>query len=185
MRFSSSAIRVRFSHRHVHVHPIAIWRRLVIVVVMVAVSGFLFRGFVSAGLVNRGDDLLRAGEAARSVAFYQRAMFFDPSWETPVDRLAFAASISGNVHAFKFGIAVATAYLAHNQSEKVLWDRAMCYVHLNQRAQAYADMKRLARVTFPRHDDDARRYADISYNLAMRLGKESDARQFAYMRTVR
>jgi len=185
MHFSFSEIRSRAGHGHVHVHPIAVWRRLVIVAVMVAVSGFLFRDFVSAGLVNRGDDLLRAGEAARSVQFYQRAMFFDPAWETPVDRLAFAASISGNAHAFKYGITVATAYLAHNQSEKVLWDRAMCYLHLNMRPQAYADMKRLARLTFPRHDDDARRYADISYNLAMRLGKQSEARQFAYMRVVR
>jgi hypothetical protein len=186
MLFSFSALRERSARGHLHVHPITAWRRLGIIVVTLSLSAFLFRGYVSAGLVNRGDDLLRAGEAERSVHFYQRAMFFDPTWETPVDRLAFAASMSGNARAFKYGIAVATAYLDRNpSSEKVRWDRAMCYLHLKMRKQGYADMTYLARASFPRHDADARRYADISYNLAIQLGKPNEARNFAEMRDVR
>ena len=186
MLSSFSAIPNLAARGHLHVHPITAWRRLAILAVTVALSAFFFRGYVSAGLVNRGDDLLRAGEAARAVHFYQRAMFFDPTWETPVDRLAFAASMSGDARAFKYGIAVASAYLDRDpSSEKVRWDRAMCYLHLKMRKQGYTDMTHLARATFARHDDDARRYADISYNLAMQLGLRNEARTFAEMRVVR
>ena len=186
MRSSFSSLRALLPQGHLHVHPIAVWRRLALVAVALAVSGFLFRGYVSAGLVNRGDDLLRAGDPGRAVKFYQRAMFFDPAWEAPVDRLAFAASMSGNAGALRYGIQVASQYLERNPaSEKVRWDRAMCYLHLNMRRQGYADMKYLARAAFSRHDDDARRYADISYNLAMRLGQTDEAHKFDSMRAVR
>lgn len=176
---------VRPDGAHLHVHPIAAWRRLAIGALTVPLCALLFHGYVSAGLVNRGDDLLRAGQPERSLAFYQRAMFFDPAWDTPVDRLGFAASMSGQRGFLRFGVAIATRYLdRYPTNEKIRWDRAMCYLHLGQQRAGYADMKVLARESFVRHDDDARRYADISYNLARRLGALAEAREFGAMRVV-
>lgn len=183
MRFSFDSVRALAPHGHLHVHPIAAWRRLLIVVVAVAASGFLFRGYVAAGLVNRGDDLLRAGESGHAVRYYERAMFFDPSWETPVDRVGFAASMSGNAPTLRAGVAITSRYLAaYPESELVRWDRAMCYLHLNQRVPGYEDMKVLARLAAAHHAPNARRFADISYNLAMRLGRSTEAREFALLR---
>ena len=96
MRFLFESVHAFAPHERLHVHPITAWRRLLIALVAVGASGLLFRGYVSAGLVNRGDDLLRAGESGRAVRYYARAMSFDPSWETPVDRVGFAASMSGD-----------------------------------------------------------------------------------------
>jgi len=186
MRFSFELVRARLPKGHLHVHPIAAWRRLLIALLAVAVSAFAFRGYVSAGLVNRGDDLLRAGESGHAVRYYERAMFFDPQWETPVDRLGFAASMSGNADALRAGVAITSRYLAINpDSELVRWDRAMCYLHLNRRLEGYEDMKLLAHLSARQHDQNARKYADISYNLAVRLGRPAEARDFAALRDIR
>ena len=183
MRCWSESVHALGLRGHLHVHPIAAWRRLLIALVAVAVAGFAFRGYVCAGLVNRGDDLLRAGQSGAAVRYYERAMLFDPSWETPVDRLGFAASMSGDAATLRAGIAITSRYLAsYPASDSVRWDRAMCYFHLKKRRAGYEDMKILARSSAAHHDANARRYADISYNLALLLGRTAEVREFAAMR---
>jgi len=157
------------------VEPIPLWRRGALALVAIAISAFMFHGWIAMGLVTRGDDLLRAGGQDRALSFYTRAVWFDRSWEVPADRFAFAASLTGDRRTLEQAIALTSAHLARNPtSYNVRWDRALCLLHLGRRAEAFRDLTRLARA---RRADW--RMNDMALRIALVLGRRDEVREFA------
>ena len=156
------------------VEPIPLWRRGLIAVVAIALAGVVLHGWIASGLVSRGDDLLRGGEQDRALGFYARAVWFDPGWEVPADRFAFAASLTGRSDLLQHGVTLTTAHLARDpRSYNVRWDRALCLLHLGRRSEALTDLESLARM---RRGDW--RMNDMAQRVALSLGRASEAREF-------
>jgi hypothetical protein len=155
---------------HVHVHPIAVWRRFAMAgVVLVGAYCLGGREFVAQSLVLRGDDVLRTGDQRAALRYYDRAIGLMPSLGVAVDRVGFAASMSGDTQLLRHGIAVTSRYLAsYPGDEKVRWDRAICERHLGAGELAYRDLRFLARETSGRRDLTSREYATMAYLLARR-----------------
>jgi hypothetical protein len=155
--------------------PIPLWRRFVLAAAAIAIATVLLHGWIAMGLVSRGDDLLRAGDQDRALAFYARAVWFDARWDTPADRFAFAASLTGERSTLARGIALASAHLSHDAtSANVRWDRAMCLLHLGRTGEAFADVAILARAK----RSDWRMNA-MAAHLALALGQGQAVRDFA------
>jgi predicted Zn-dependent protease len=157
------------------VEPIPLWRRGMMAVVAIALAGVVLHGWIAIGLVSRGDDLLRGGKQDRALSFYTRAVWFDPAWDVPADRFAFAASLTGRRELLEQGVALTSAHLTRDPgSYNVRWDRALCLLHLNRRVEALADLEQLARM---RRGDW--RMNDMALRIALSLGRASEAREFA------
>lgn len=170
---------------HVHVQPIPFARRVLIAIAVVVISGFAFHDYVGVGLVNRGDELLRAGDGREAGFMYARAMFMAPSWDVPVDRFANTACTDGDPRDLAIGVRLATTYLAvHPESENVRWDRAICFQHLRRPELAYRDFAYLARAARISHVANEWRYADIAANLARRTGHPDTVHEFEQQRAA-
>jgi hypothetical protein len=157
------------------VAPIPLWRRFALAAMAIAVATVVLHGWIAMGLVSRGDDLLRAGDQNRALAFYARAVWFDGGWDTPADRFTFAASLSGEPATLARAIALSSAHLARDTSSyDVRWDRAMCLLHLGRTRAAFADVAVLARA----RRSDWRMNA-MAAQLASALGRAQAVREFA------
>jgi hypothetical protein len=169
----------------VHVRPIPFLRRVLIAIAVVVFSGLIGHDYVGVGLVNRGDELLRAGEGREAGVMYARAMFMAPAWDVPVDRFANTACTDGDPHDLTIGVRLATTYLAKNPgSENVRWDRGICYQHLRRPDLAYEDFAYLARAARSSHVANEWRYADIAANLAKRTGHPETVGEFEQQRAA-
>jgi hypothetical protein len=171
--------------QHVHLQPIPFARRVLLAIAVVVTAGSVFHDYVGIGLVNRGDELLRAGEGRAAGVMYARAMWMAPSWDVPVDRFANTACTDGDPHDLAIGVRLATTYLAkHPESESVRWDRAICFQHLRRSDLAYHDFAYLARAARTSHVPNEWRYADIAANLARRTGHTDTVREFEQQRAA-
>jgi Flp pilus assembly protein TadD len=154
--------------------PIALPRRLALAVLSLAIAFVSLHGWIAMGLVSRGDDVLRAGQQERALAFYARAAWLDPGWDAATDRYAFAAAMTRDPRVMESAVARATILLArHPASRDVRWDRAVCLLHLGRSNAAFEDLVLLARA---RRTDW--RMNDMARRVALTLGRPSAAREF-------
>ena len=112
------------------VRPLGIVERVGTVFVGLAVAAWCLRGFVSDGIVGRGDDVLRAGEASSALRYYRRAYRVAPT-SLAAGRVAFVGwsqhrsvlcseALADYAHAWK-------PANAHERRE-ALWDEALCKI---------------------------------------------------------
>lgn len=157
------------------VAPIPLVRRFALALCAIAIAGVIGRDWIASGLITRGDDVLRAGNATGALVYYRRAAFFSPANQAAADRYAFAAAMTGDPRLLRSGVALATAHLRANPtSDAVRWDRAVALLRLNQRHEAYGDVRYLALA-----NPGDWRMNDMARVLAMQLGLRDDAARFA------
>jgi tetratricopeptide (TPR) repeat protein len=132
------------------VKPIPLSRRVLILFVSLIASFALFRSAVSIALITRGDGFLTRGGPHAALAYYRRALFFDPSSPAAADRFAFAAMMARRPRDLRDGIAVASAGLARLPDDvDLLTDRALLLQLLHEYRAASDDFAHAAR---RRHD---------------------------------
>ena len=147
------------------VHPIGVARRFVLAIAGLLVTGLTFHSWIAVGLVGRGDDFIRSGSPKRAIVYFERAALFDPTWQVPVERVGFVVMLLGDPVWYRKEIEIATRHLArHPRDANIRWDRAVAYLHLQDRDAAYRDIALIAREA-PAN----REMRDIAIRLAARI----------------
>ena len=135
------------------IEPMGVSRRLILSIVGLAIGGVLLHHVIAVGLVSRGDDVLRAGSSNDAVRYYRRAMWFDPSWRVPVERVTFDMAEVGDRRLIAYGRQVAGAFLARDPTaDTIRFDRMTLAIHVRDYSAALADAEILAE----RHPGDSR-----------------------------
>jgi tetratricopeptide (TPR) repeat protein len=102
------------------VTEIPLVRRIAIALLALTVSALLVRGSIASAMVTRGDDLGRAGDGARAIALYRRALMVDPRSAVAADRLTFALIMHGGSETARKAYAVAEDALRYAGADALL-----------------------------------------------------------------
>jgi tetratricopeptide (TPR) repeat protein len=120
-------------------------RRLILCVLSLGLATVLFHAQLASGVVSRGDEFLRAGEPARALVFYRRALGLDPASSVAAERYAFVALMRKRHAELEAAVEIASRALARDPSdEALLVDRALCLNALRSYSAAAHDFERLA-----------------------------------------
>ena len=138
---------------------------MLVALISVIASAFIFRAQVAEALVSRGDDQLRFGDRRSAAVYYQRALHLHPQSVIAADRLAFTMVMEHDRSSVSRGLAVATMGLAYDSTNlTLLADRAFAEMRLGQTHAAALDFARAGKLG---HDA---RYASFAARLALKSG---------------
>jgi tetratricopeptide (TPR) repeat protein len=139
----------------------------------IGAAAILLHGQLADALVMRGDERLYRAQPSRALAYYQRALWLDPTDAVAVDRLLFVATTIRDRDALRVGIARASTYLARRPNDNVVrMDRAMAFRAIGQPARALEDFARVGR--------DARDVRALAFAgfAALAIGRPREARAY-------
>ena len=147
-------------------------RRGAIALVSLTIAALLFRANIATAMVTRGDDLARAGNADRAIAFYRRALALDAGSPVAGDRLAFALVMRGASGDEPAAYRITDALLRTGPHDpSLLADRAFAAQRLRRWRDAersFAEASRIARDP---------RYAHLAARMALRAHDPRAARR--------
>lgn len=149
-------------------------RRLLIAGISLTLALFVFHAQVASAIVTRGDDVLRTGDVAGAIRFYQRAISFDPRSAVAADRFAFYLSVQHDRESARRAVDVVTAALRAGASDSALYaDRAFAELQLHAWRDAELDFAQAGAAS---HDA---RYEHFAARLALRLADRPAADRYA------
>lgn len=148
-------------------------RRCTLAAAALTLAFALFHGQLAAAVVTRGDDALRAGDAAAALRFYARATQLDPASTVAADRLAFYLALSHRRAGARQAIAVASRALAARGDAALFADRAFAELQLQAWRDAERDFARAGRLA---HDP---RYEHFAARMALHSADRGAARGYA------
>ena len=149
-------------------------RRLTLAACALTLAFALFHGQLAAAVITRGDDALRAGDAASALRFYARATLLDPRSSVAADRLAFYLALNRRDAGAREAVAVVTRALrAGLEDPALLADRGFAELQLH----AWRDAERdFARAGVLAHDA---RYEHFAARMALHRADRPAARGYA------
>lgn len=122
-------------------------RRLIVVLVVLALLWPFARPLLAETLVERSMGSMVLGDYATAGTYINRALWLDSDVADAVDASAFLQTFGANKERLKQAETMLNAYLVrHPNDANARWDRMLLEMRLEQFADAYADQQIITRL---------------------------------------